>query len=106
LGAGGLLRPDSGRNRQAVSLRTSEKLVYLSGRVGFLNGLLFLSHYQEGAQQELRKVADGKSILALDSFASELSDEIGDKGNDFISGDERIDVVEQLGGQGFCIELG
>jgi len=70
------------------------------------DGLVFLLDAGNGVEEELREVADGESVLAVNTLASELLDGVGEKRVDAIGGVEVAGGVEELGGERFGIGLG
>ena len=69
------------------------------------NGLVLLLNAGNGIEEELREVADGEGVAAVNALASELLDGVGEEGVDAVGGVEVAGGVEQLGGDGFGIGL-
>lgn len=68
--------------------------------------MVLLLHTGDGVEEELREVADGEGVLAVNALAGELADGIGEESVDALGGVEVAGPVEELGGDGFGIGLG
>lgn len=76
----------------------------LTGLAG-ANGLVLLLNAGNGIEKELREVADGEGVAAVNALASELLDGVGEEGVDAVGGVEVAGRVEKFGGDGFGIGL-
>ena len=70
------------------------------------DGLVLLLDAGDGVEEELREVADGESVLAVQALTSELADGVGEENVDAIGGVQVAGAVKELGGDGFGIGLG
>jgi len=87
-------------------LRFREGFVARLPGFGGADGLVFLLNTGDGVEEELREVADGESVLAVNALASELLDGVGEERIDAVGGVEVAGGVEKLGGESSGIGLG
>lgn len=77
----------------------AESLFGLSGA----NGLVLLLNAGNGIEEELREVADGKGVVAVNALVGKLPDGVGEEDVDAIGGVEVAGGVEEFGGDGFGV---
>jgi hypothetical protein len=70
------------------------------------DGVVFFLDARYGVKQELREVADGESVAAVDAAAGELLGDVGEKRVDAVGGVEIAGSIEEFGGDDFGIGLG
>jgi hypothetical protein len=80
----------------------AEGLLGLTGA----HGLVFLLNAGDGVEEELREVADGEGVAAVNALASELLDDVGEERVDAVGGVEIAGSLEKLSGERFGIGLG
>ena len=80
---------------------------FLPGLFSFVgaHGLRFLVDTGNGVEKQLRQVADGESIAAVDALASELFGDVGEERVDAFGGVEIAGAGEEIGGENFGIRL-